>query len=394
MSILDIGQKVLVDNSISAFELHTHQALTTRYQNNDEIRIPIQDTLCTLPSESHLYIEGSLLKDDKPVPQARFCNNGIAFLFSQIRYEMNGVVVDSVNYPGITSTIKGYASFSPSETVKLENAGWCSLAESTIVDSKGNFNACVPLKMLLGFAEDYKRVITNIRQELVLIRANSDKNAIVGGDVDVKLNSIFWKVPHIRPGLQEELALTKYIGKGSETQVAFRNWQLHSYPAVNETMKHTWAVSTMTKTSSPRYVILAFQTDRDNDVTKDCSRFDSCNFQNIRVFLNDQRMPYNQLNINFPSNKIAALYEMYASFQSSYYGVESLPLMGLDEFKNNPLIVVDTSKQQENLSPSSITLRVEYETSSNVPKKTVAYCLVLADKVFSYNPLTKMVRQI
>lgn len=394
MSVLNVGQKVLTDTSIAGWEFHTHQPLTTRYDNNDEVRIPVQDDLCTLPCESHIFIEGSLEKADKTVPNTKFCNNGLAYLFSQIRYELNGVVVDAVSNPGITGNMKGYPSLTLMQCYKYQNAGWFPHETNTLVDSKGNFNACVPLKLLLGFAEDYQKIITNIRQELVLVRSNSDRNALVGEEATVSIKRLYWKLPHINPGLSEEVALTKYIGRNVDTQIAFRNWQIHVYPAVNRTKLHTWAVSTMTKTSSPRYVILGFQTAREGDIAKDASQFDHCNFQNIRIYLNNERYPYDNLNINFDDNKYATLYEMFARFQSSYYGKEDEPLLNVEKFLKVPLIVIDTSKQKEHLQPSSITLRIEFETSKNVPDKTSAYCLVLNDRLFTYNPLTKMVKQM
>jgi len=38
----------------------------------------------------------------------------------------------------------------------------------------------MPLNTLLGFCEDYKRVVVNARHELILIRARSDNNCLVG----------------------------------------------------------------------------------------------------------------------------------------------------------------------------------------------------------------------
>lgn len=402
-----MDQKVLVDNSIAGAEFHTHQPLTTRYENNDEIRIPLQDDLCTLPSESYIFIVGSLKK--KPVaatpttpattpagvPNAKFCNNGIAFLFSSIRYEVNGVTVDNTTNPGITTSMKGYVSLSPNESRKFQNGGWYALNDSTLIDDQGNFNACVPLRHMLGFAEDYPKVMVNIKQELILVRSNSDKNATVGPEeAVVSISTIYWKVPHIHPGLKQELYLTNQIKKGIDIQIAFRNWQLHVFPSINQTKTHTWAVSTMDKTSTPRYIILGFQTMRDNDHTKDASKFDGCNFENIRVFLNNDRYPYDNVNIDFGNHKVGTLYEMYSAFQSSYYRKESEPLLNIQDFLKTPLIVVDTSKQKEHLQPSSITLRIEFDTSENVPANTAAYCLVLHDRIFSYNPLTKIVKQV
>lgn len=397
MNILDIGHKAATDSTIANADYHTHQPLTTRFTNNDEIRIPVQDDLCTLPCESHIYIEGRMLKADNTVTdKTTFCNNGLAYLFSEIRYELNGIPIDSVTNPGITTTMKGYVAFTPDENYKYQNAGWFATNSNKTLVQGGTFNVCIPLKLILGFAEDYRKVVVNARQELVLIRSNSDTNAVVGDDeVVIHLDKIYWKLPHISPGLSEELSLTKYIAKGIDTQIAFRNWQLHVYPSVNKTTKHTWAVSTMSKTSTPRYIILGFQTARENDVKKNMSQFDHCNFQNVRVYLNNDRYPYDSLNVDFAGNKFAIAYEMYSAFQTSYYERDGMPLMSVQDFsKKTPLIVIDTSKQKEHLQPSSITLRIEFDTSENVAADTNAFCLVLHDRIFTYNPLTKMVNQL
>ena len=120
MNILNVTEKVMVDNSIVNFEYHTHQPYTNRFENNDEIRIPIQEDMSTLPCESYLYIEGRLLKtDNNPATTTVFVNNGIAYLFSELRYEMNGVVIDSVSRLGHSSTMKGYISYNASESTRL-----------------------------------------------------------------------------------------------------------------------------------------------------------------------------------------------------------------------------------------------------------------------------------
>ena len=82
----------------------------------------------------------------------------------------------------ITSLIKGYATF-PNEIVfSLHNSGVINssyIAKSLMTDD-GYFNFCVPLSMLLGFCEDYKRMVINARHELILIRARNGNNYIVG----------------------------------------------------------------------------------------------------------------------------------------------------------------------------------------------------------------------
>lgn len=409
MSILNVSEKVYVDNSIVYAEIHTHQPYTSRFGNNDEIRIPIHEDMSTLPCRSYLYIEGKLKnKDGKPPitetgPPLRkelttkFINNGPAFLFSEIRYEMNGVVVDSTTKLGLTSTMKGYVSDTPNDSGRLENSGWFPNGDSTIVDLNGNFNVCIPLNRLLGFAEDYKKIILNIRQELVLIRSNTDTDALTGTDKDVtvEINKIYWKVPHITAGLAEELALTKYIDKNIDTQVAFRSWETHVFPALQETDRHTWPIKTAPSLETPRFLIIGLQTAREGEMTKDMSKFDHCNIQNVRAYLNTERYPYDNLNINFDNNHFASLYEMYGKFQSSYYGKQEEPLLSPTTFKNiAPLLVIDCSNQKDGLNSKAVVLRLEFETTKNIPEKTTAHCLILHDRVFTYNALTKAVKQL
>lgn len=405
MNILDVTEKAVIDNTITNFEIHTHQPYaSTSFNNNDEIRIPIQQQdMYTLPCQSYIYLEGKLLKKDgKPATSTKFINNGIAFLFSEIRYELNGVVIDSVRNPGITATMKSYLSFTPNDSTRLENAGWYPKTGSVNVDKNGNFNVCIPLKMLLGFAEDYRKIILNVKQELVLIRNNSDIDALIDSSgtsteiAKVQIDKLYWKVPHVNVSIAQQLILTKYMDKNIEIQIPFRSWEIHEYPVLPTTTRHSWAVKTATQLETPRFIILGLQTDRKNNSSKDMSRFDRCDISNVRVYLNSERYPYDNLNINFSSNHFATLYEMYSNFQQSYYDKDSEPLLSpLEYLTDAPLIVIDCSRQKDTLQTSAVEIRIEFETNSNnIPDKTSAYCLILHDRIFSYSPLTKVVRQV
>lgn len=43
----------------------------------------------------------------------------------------------------------------------------------------GVFNVCILLKLILGFAEDYRRVVVNAHHEQVMIRSSADTNPVV-----------------------------------------------------------------------------------------------------------------------------------------------------------------------------------------------------------------------
>lgn len=403
-NILNVTEKALFDNSIINAERHTHQPYaSTTLNNNDEIRIPLQQQdLYVLPWNSLIYIEGKLITHDNKVSTtAKLVNNALAFLFSEIRYEIGGLVVDRVRNPGLTSTMKGYVSYNTNESKRLENAGWSPTKDITtnLVDKKGNFNVCIPLSMILGFCEDFRKIILNLRQELVLIRSSSDVNAIVnsteGEDMKIELTKVLWKVPHISVNDVERLTILKYMERSIDLELAFRSWELHEYPLLQETQRHSWSIKTTTQLETPRYVIVGFQTDRKNKYNKDMSKFDHCNLTNIKLYLNSEMYPYDNLNLNFSNNQWAILYEMYAQFQQSYYERQSEPVFSPSEFiKNGPLFVIDCMFQSETLKLGTVDIRLEFETSANVPSNTAAYCLILHDRIIKYNPLTSAVSNI
>ncbi|KAJ8972050.1 hypothetical protein NQ317_001520 [Molorchus minor] len=405
MDLLNVTSEPFSDNSVEDYQFHTYQPYIPGNLNyNDEIRIPIQDLdTFTAPCNSYLYIEGKLMKSDGTVAtKLQFINNGIAFLFRELRYELNGIVVDSVRNVGLVSTIKNYLSYNENESVLLQNAGWFpnkSANQKILVDASGNFNVCIPLKLLMGFFEDFRKVIINMKQELVLIRSSNDNDAITSLDdteiPKIDIQKLYWKVPHVTVSIQEQLRLNKTINKNVELPIKFRSWELIEYPSLSSTTRHTWPVKTTTKVETPRHVIVAFQNDRKNRITTDMSKFDHCDLKNIRIFLNSERYPYNDLFIDFENNKYATLFEMYANFQESYYSNKTnQPIFNPTDFKlHAPLAHIDCSRQKETLQTGSIVMRIEFETERPTSANTTAYCLILHERHFTYNPLTKIVKQ-
>lgn len=403
MSILGINEKVIIDNSIVDAEFHSHQSSTTNFNYNDEMRISIEGDRPTLPHLSYIEVRGRVKKEDgtEAPNNMSFVNNGLAHLFSEIRYELNGIPIDSTTKVGIASTIKGLLSYTRNQVVKLQNAGWIPLHnEKTLPFAADNsFTVCLPLNMLLGFAEDYKKIILNMRQELVLIRSSSDSNALYHATEKGKviIDRILWRIPHIVPSLKNELFLSDYMKKQTDTHIAFRSWELHTKTGLPATTKHSWNIKSVRKSQSPQYVILAFQSSRDGDIKKDTSHFDKANFNNIRVYLNSIKRPYDNLDVDLDKYQVGQLYEMYADFQRSYYGKESEPIIPMEKFCSAyPMIVVDCSKQPENIAfqTQTVNVRLEFDTNKALPDNTVAYCLLIYEKHFTYNALTKYVNQL
>lgn len=397
--ILDVDDTYTIDDVITKFEEHTHLPYTSQtFNNNDEIRIPIhQQDVCTLPSSSYLYLEGTVTaKKGSEDVAVQLVNNAIAYLFDEIRYEINGAVVDRTKNVGMTTTIKNLLSRRTNEKNEMEIAGWSTEANNITV-SEGKFAYCVPLRTLLGFAEDYRKVMLPMRQELVLMRASTDNNAVyiptAGATFALKLEKIQWRVPYVTAASLNHLKLMERMEVDRPTLIPFRTWQLHEYPVLLESTEQKWTVKTAPQSEKPRFVALAFQTARKNKQDADNAKFDLCGLYNIKLYLNAEVYPYD----NLLGNK-TVLYKMFTNFQNSYYEYDepsnSTPISYSTFIASTPIVFIDCSKQKESLKAGPIDVRMEFESKTNFPANTSAYCLLISDTVMQYTPLTNLVTKI
>lgn len=262
IDILNIGGEPVFDDRIVKIETHTYNPYAnTTFEHSDEIRIPIQQQdLYTLPCENFLYVEGTLITN-RVITEAdvTLANNCVAFMFDEIRYELDGVEIDRNRNVGITTTLKNYVSMTTGASMRLKNAGW-----DTFNHMIEDFNFCVPLNML-EFCEDYKRVVINARHELILIRSRSDNNCLVGDSAlepRINLLKIQWRMPHVVLNEINKLSMLRVLESGRFINMSFRSWDLYEFPLLQNTTKHSWAIKTATQLEKPRYVIFAMQTGR------------------------------------------------------------------------------------------------------------------------------------
>lgn len=396
--MLSVQNKAHFDDTLTDYEYRTHTPFTsTTFNPNDEVRIAIQQQDgFTYPCESYLHVTGKVTKSDGITADqsVEMTNNAIAYLINEIRYEIGGVIVDRTKNVGITSTIHNYLSLTPDQETRLMNACWFGIERRVVGDS---FSVCVPLKTLMGFFEDYRRVIVNQKQELILLLSSSVKNSLfkTGADASfsdfkLKLDKIYWRVPYVRCSDTVKLSLLKVIDQDQVLEMPFRSWELHEFPELPTTTRQSWTVKTSSQLEKPRYVILALQTGRVNTLAKDAAVFDMCSLTEVKLFLNSQYYPYDNLR-----GDTALMYEMYARFQSSYYGnINPLPILSRKHFETCPMFVIDCSKQTEALKSGPVDVRLEFEASVAFPKSTTAYCLIIHDSLVEYSPLTGLVNRV
>ncbi|XP_070156728.1 uncharacterized protein [Polyergus mexicanus] len=199
-------------------------------------------------------------------------------------------------------------------------------------------------------------------------------------------------MPHIVLNDVNKLRLLRTLDSGRYLSVAFRSWDLYEFPLLQSTTKHSWA----TQLEKPRYVIFALQSGKKNVLSEEPSLFDDCKLTNVKLYLNSDFYPYDDVNLDFDKHKVAVLYNMYSKFRKTYYGCDNdEALLNLNKFlTHGPLVVIDCSRQNESIKSATVDVCIEFDCKENIPSNTTAYCLIIHDRVVEYNPLTNVVRRI
>lgn len=396
MNVLNIFKSVNFDDSIVDEQYHTYSPRVENFNNNDEIRILIhQQDVFTLPNQSYLEIEGKFTGLPDGLESGYLTRNAFAYLFEEIRYELNGIEIDKVRDVGTTTTIKNYLSLDKSDH-RNHIFGW----QDKIIDHNHKFCGVIPLNKLFGFAEDYEQILTNMRQEIILLRSNINTNCFIASKdgINIEITKLVWRIQHIELNDEMKIELFNGLKLDKPIQLAFRRWELHVLPSLRTTDHDIWPVKTSTSLERPRYVIVCFQQEKYlNNRQQSITQFTNANIRNIRVHLNSKVYPYDNLNLNFTKGNYLPAYYLYSCFQKSYYNCkdrEVRPYLDVNDFHKLPFFVIDVSKQNESVKFATIDLKIELEGHEAFPAKTLAYCLILYDSIFEYTPLSGIVRKV
>ena len=410
--ILQIKESFNTDESIRRYEYIEYQPITgTSLNTTGEIRIVIesQDEFFH-PSQAYLLMEGQLLKDDNSEYGAEdkitLVNNGLMYLFSNIRYELSGHEIESLNYPGQATTIKGLLKYSEDyATSQGMNHCWIK-ASSDIADQtsnsgfkvrqnyivkgptpKGSFSFIIPLRHIFGYAEDYDKISFGLRHVLTLVRqANDDaifRHANVGNG-KVKLSKIALHMPRVLPNDQEKLTLMKIIESKASINVGFRMHQCDTITVPQSTI-FSWRLTVRTSPENPRWVVVAFQTDRTGNQEKNTAVFDNCNAKRVWIELNGNPYPSLEHNTDFEKYQVSTLYNAVSEFLPNYYGIEyAQSNISASDFINlYPFHVINVSKQSERIKHGVMDMNLRAVFHKAVPEKTQAYALVISDRILS-----------
>ena len=425
--ILQITEDIPVDDSIYEYEYKEYNPIagTAAELNRGSIVIVIEaQDIYTHPAESFLLIEGELIKDaggrylqDDGIA---LINNGIMYLFSDVRFHLASHEIEVLQNPGHATTMLGMLKF-PDDFSKSQglnqlwikdtgngdtetrvannpNSGF-KLRRDYIINmpnDRGTFSFKIPLKHFLGFCEDYRKILYGMQQRLTLTRTNSNNailkgNAAAGGaaaDGKVNLTKISWFMPHVIPSDEYRLQLGKVIEKKEKIPVGYRMLQCDNSPVPPNSIAFTWRLGVKSSPDIPRFIIVGFQHDKNNDQTKNPSIFDNLSVTNIYVTLNAKRYPDTDYENDFNNNKFSRIYGDAALFRKKFYNMDELISnhnINPVDYKNlYPLFVFDVSKQSEKLKTSVSDIHIKASFGANPGNNTMAYAVIISDRLFHF----------
>jgi hypothetical protein len=427
---LTINEAVKIDNSIEYCQYHeyTPQSQENLDSGGSTIHITINATDSYInPSKSYIVIKGKLVRNDNNNPYAAnteiaLINNAMMYLFSEIKYEIGGKLMERITDPGQTTSMIGYLTqpddystssglkscWSKDTTNNASSSEFDALAAAGDIPAKnaqynqgfaarkgllmstnprGNFSFVIPFDHIFGFGE-YTKVMYGQKHSLSLTRMTSDNLAIhrANGVQDGKivLNYIAWKVPIVKPSKAALSILDDIIIKKENIPVAFSARYSES-KNVTQTRTFDWTLNVTAGIEKPRWIIVGFQTDKNETQEQNPAVFNHVNLTRAHVNLGSDKFPDSDIITNFQTNDYSELYEMFDNFKKEYYSFNSLvggTQVNFPAFKSlYPLIVFDVRRQSESLQSTTIDVKLKFFFSEPVPANTVAYATIISNKM-------------
>ena len=429
--ILQITEDIPVDDSIYEYEYKEYNPIVGTDLNRGSIVLTIESQdIYTHPAESFLVIEGQLAAPVAPPlagvgPYAdadvvTLINNGIMYLFSDVRYHLASHEIEVLQNPGHATTMLGLLKYPDDFTKsqglnqlwlpdtntdnnnvanKVENLGYKKRNEYIIQtsDPKGTFSFKIPLKHFLGFCEDYKKILYGMQQRLTLTRTNNDNAIFRTAATDagtVRLDKIRWFMPHVIPSDAYRLQLDKVIEKKEKLPVGYRMLQCDTSQVPTNQKSFTWRLGVKSSPDIPRFIIVGFQSGKNNNQEQNPAIFDHLYVRNIYVTLNAKRYPDTDYDNDFNKNQYSRIYGDASSFRKKFFNMDELVSnSGINplDYKNLfPLYVFDVTKQSEKLktSVSDIHIKAFFDNdptgANNPPANTMAYAVIISDRLFHF----------
>ncbi|XP_050516074.1 uncharacterized protein LOC126890943 [Diabrotica virgifera virgifera] len=400
--IFDLYQKPRFDDTIRKEEFRTYTPYIKSFNNSDVVEFIInQSDAFFAIHDTLLEIKGSIKKAGNGT--VSLAPNAGSFLFDTCTYIQSSHDMEIVRDPGVVSTIRSLLCYTPEDSKFLSTAGWNYPNYPHLTGDA--FSLLIPIKHIFNIFNDYTK-LTYGRQVFRFVRARNDKDCIVVQEptgsttvttVSLTISSMELKVKHVFPNDDVKIELMTPIKNNTPITIPFRKWELNELPSLTAgSRREIWSVKTTSAVERPRYVIVAFQTSKRDDIHADPTLFDHIRMSSVRVVINGDYWPNERMQLDFTKNDYAIAHYNYTEFFPSYArSLTKHPILDYSAFKRYALFVFDCSKQDDtSFRSGTVDVKLEIEADEGFPAGTRAYCLIVHDSLLEYFPLTEVVKNI
>lgn len=371
---------------------HRVQELNQKsFKYGQEIRLSIaREDLNLLPCESCIIIQGTIKdENDNVLPSFKFRDNILVLmLFDEVRYNLNEIEIDRSKDLKNTSALKNLLFLNEDFKKKTSEE---DLPLIITLFYNGCFKIEIPLKTLLGFAANYKKMISNAKHELILILSKTYEEMLnmKCGGCKVVISKLIWKVPHVE--------LTK-IGFAQVKNIAqikcpiyinFPRWNLYEYSNVQNKNHFKWSLETDIELKKTSFIIIALNQMKNQ--YENNYNFDICKLNNFKVHVNSKEFTFNSHDIKDLLTSYNSLRKKYFKQKESSRGQYHQTFLNLKDLM--PVAIIDVSWRIGVHNNELINLKMEFENDI-ITENTKAYCLFLHDQNFQYNLANGEIKEV
>lgn len=419
---------------VSYYHHFPYSSCSLGYNDISRFGIDQQNTYIYI-ADSYLCFKGKIENYDKTTTFLDY--NGLSYLFSEMSYNLNGIEIEQIRNVGATTSLKSILLRTPNNDIYYNNYGMeldLPTKKSQYnynLDSNGNFYVEIPFQHYFSFASDYKKPILNVKHELIIKRDSSDDNvlyyvpsttttptptaATVGEQKKeetetqaddgktlprVTILTLSWKVPYIKVNDQIKAWYLKALKNDLSITIPFRCWTLFENPSIPQTTEVNWNIKMVNNADRLLYLVVGFQTDVKNTITKSMAKYVNLNMRNMKVYLNARYTPYEVQNCNFKDFNYSQFYEEFIKFEpvinkSTRLHMNPTPQINKEQYyKSFPLFVLNLSYRDIAIKNGVSELKLNFQTNATIPNKTTCYALLVYETAYQYNAFSEVVQQL
>lgn len=337
-------------------------------------------------------------------------HNFVSHLFTYIEVKKHNKIIDEVDHPGITSTVKQYINYTKGDNAAAEASGCDS-----IYQGGGKFHALGKLSDLgLGFFEDVDVQIFRGGFEISFTR-NSDNDALyryktkkadgtenaLPDEGKIIITDFYLRVPIIEYEDNSKIQLLKSLDELSSNdgyRFEYKTWQCVQHKSVKGKTLNFDITNVYRSVHNPLFAMVVFQTDKLNDQLEDTSEFDHMFVKNIHVEVNGKRYPEELTDLDFENKDGMIAYDMFRDYRRVFKGDENNCISYQEFINKRPVYVIDLTKQPESLSNmrSNIILHVDFSKNVDAPaatEGTICYVIIVSHKCLYYDMIKNMLKE-